>query len=233
MRINAKIDVMGLVNQTYKAQKNLAFSVVQGINDTAKQIQAAQREELGKRFVLRTEKSKNYLTKQAAIIKPFASVKMGNLFAEVSLGGKKKGVLLQGYEKGDERKPAKGSLIAQPVAGGPARPSFSKPVQEAFTFKGMALRAVRSKGRDAKPGKDYKGKHGTFTIAGVGVFQRIGNEREAIKLVYAYAKHQTLPAKLHWMKTAQDVANKWLEENITQAFLRGAKKKSPAAAPRP
>lgn len=212
MKITPKLDVLGLVDKTYKAQKNLAYSVAQGINATAKQIQEAQRENLEKGFVLRSSKTKQFLERQAAIIKPFASVKQGRLFAEVAVGQRPK-LLLAGYESGDKRPPMRGSVIAQPVVGGPARPTFQQPIAKAFTFQGMALKAVRNTGT-----KQYVGRHNTFTIAGRGVFQRIGAGKDAIKMVYRYDKSQKLPAKLHWMKTAQDVANKWLDESIRLAF---------------
>lgn len=219
MKINATIDVLGLVDKTYKAQKNLAYSTAQGINATAKRIQEAQRQQLDKKFTLRTAQTRQFMERQAAVIKPFASVRQGRLFAEVAVGQRPK-LLLGGFEDGAKREPAKGSVIAQPVVGGPARPTFAQPVQKAFTFQGIALKAVRAKG--AQGGKQYKGRQSTFTIAGVGVFQRIGRERDAIKMVYRYDKEQTLPAKLNWMKTAQDVANRWLSESITQAFLKSA-----------
>ncbi len=218
MKITPRLDVLGLVDKTAKTQKNLAYSVAQGINATAKRIQEAQRQELGQRFTLRTAKTKTFLERQAAVIQPFASVKQGRLFAEVGVGHRPK-LLLSGFETGEKREPVKGSVIAQPVVGGPARPSFKQPVPAAFTFKGMALKAVRDKAGK----KQYKGQHDTFTIAGRGVFQRMGPG--AIKMVYRYDKDQKLPAKLGWMKTARDIATRWLDEDITQAFLKSARKK--------
>lgn len=80
MRIDAKLDVAKLVDKTTKAQRNLAYSVVQGLNATARQIQDAQRAELRKTFTLRTENTQRFLTRQIAIIKPFASVPAGRLW---------------------------------------------------------------------------------------------------------------------------------------------------------
>lgn len=219
MKITPRLDVLGLVDKTYKAQKNLAYSVVQGINATAKMVQEAQRQELGQHFTLRTAKTKTFMERQAAVIKPFASVKQGRLFAEVAVGQRPK-LLLAGFETGAKRQPMKGSVIAQPVVGGPARPNFNEPVATAFTFRSLALKAVRDKNGK----KQYKGRHDTFTIAGRGVFQRLGPGRDAVQLVYRYDKEQQLPAKLNWMKTARDIAERWLDENITRAFLKSAKK---------
>lgn len=219
MKITPKMDVLGLVAQTAQAQKNLVFSVAQGINATALQIQEAEKAELRARFQLRVGGQKlDYLNKQVAIIKPFANANKGQLYADVALGGKKKGILLGGYETGEERLPFKGKMVAQPVVGGPARPNFANPVAQQFTFQGMKLKATKARGKNAKPGDDLKGKNHTFTIPGLGVFTRVGLGRRDLKMVYHFAKHQKLPAKLGWMKTAQDVAAKFLDENIRIAF---------------
>lgn len=44
MKINAQGDIARLNDKTLRAQKNLAYSVVQGINATAKMIQAEARD---------------------------------------------------------------------------------------------------------------------------------------------------------------------------------------------
>lgn len=68
MRINTQIDVLGLVDQTAKAQKNLVYSTVQGINRTAEMIQAAQRKALEKDLTLRDKK--DFLLRRVAVLKP-------------------------------------------------------------------------------------------------------------------------------------------------------------------
>lgn len=211
MQVNVNLNTAGLLKKTLTAQKNLVYSVAQGINATARRIQDTQRKNFEDHFTLRTN-TKNFLLRQIAIIKPFATVSRGLLYAEVAVGQRNK-LLLGGYEKGEERKPFKGHMIAQPVVGGPARPSFDDEVPKAFTFKGMALKAKKGKG-------PRKGLHNTFAIRGVGVFQRTGRSRDDIRLVYHFAETQRLPAKLRWKLTAQDIANKWLNENVTRAFLK-------------
>lgn len=217
MRIDAKVDVKGLVDKTLKAQKNLAYSVVQGINATAKQIQTAERASLMKKFTVRTANTKTFLERQAAVIKPFASVGQGRLFAEVSVGQRPK-LLLSSYEEGAQRKPFKGKVIAQPVTGNSARKSFKDPVSQQFTFKAMALKAKTVNGH-----KEYVGRNGTFTVPGVGVFRRFGSGKAGAELLYHYASSQKLPRKLGWRQAAQAISNKWLDENINRAFLRSLK----------
>jgi hypothetical protein len=52
------------------------------------------------------------------------------------------------------------------------------------------------------------------------VFLRTGKQARDVELIYAYANKQKLPPKLHWLSTARRVADRWMSENITQAFLR-------------
>ncbi len=214
MRINTQIDVLGLVDQTTKAQKNLVYSVVQGINRTAEMIQHAQLQALAKDFTLRTPQSKDFLNKRVTVIRPFASVPQGRLYAEVALNPKAaRPVLLPGFESGEQRQPARGKLIAAPVVGGPARPSFNDPVKDQFMFKNLRLRAKKTAGD-----RVFRGQEGTYTVPKVGVFRRLGNGDS--ELVYAFVQRQKLPQKLGWQQRAQAVADRWLSENITQAFMR-------------
>lgn len=73
MLIETKLE--GLAEKTDKARKNLAYSVVQGINATAHKIHDAQ----------------------ASVIKPWASIGQGRLFAEVAVDQRQR-LLLAGYE---------------------------------------------------------------------------------------------------------------------------------------
>lgn len=214
MQITTQIDVLGLVDQTAKAQKNLVYSAVQGINRTAQMIQDAQRKALEKDFTLRTPQSKDFLTRRVAVIRPFASVNQGRLYADVSMNSKAaRPVLLPGFESGEQRKPARGKLIAAPVVGGPARPNFNDPVKDQFMFKNLRLRAKKTAG-----GRVFTGQSGTYSVPKVGVFRRLGSGNS--ELVYAFVQRQKLPAKLGWQQRAQAVADRWLSENITQAFMR-------------
>ena len=224
MRINAQVDISQLTATTYKAQKHLAYSVVQGINATAKQIQAEERTNLTKKFKVRTAATKTFLERQAAITKPFASVKNGLLYAEIAVGQRPK-LLLSGFEDGDKREPFKGSVIAQPVVGNSARKNFSDPVSSQFTFRAMALKAKTVRGE-----KKFVGRPGAglFTVKDVGVFRRFGSD---VELLYHYARNQKLPKKLGWRQSAQRLANQWLNENITRAYMRSLRSSNAAPTP--
>ena len=210
IKINAQIDVLPLVNQTIQAQRNLAFSVVQGINNTAKRIQQEERAKLEQNFTLRS-KTKPFMLRNAAIIKPFASVTQGRPYAEVSVGQKQR-LLLGGFEKGLDRAGGfVGHNIAMPVAGSPARPAFRSSVPEAYRYNKLRMKKV---------GGRYVGQHDTYVIPNVGVFMRQGKGKQNSQLLYGFHPTQHLKAKMHFVDTAQQVASKWMSEEIHAAFIK-------------
>ena len=211
MLITTVIDIMPLVDATARSQKRLVYSVVQGINATAKKIQEVERAHLATVFTLRTPASKQFMERNVAIIKPFASVKQGKLYADITVATKTR-LLLSKFESGEQRPAFKGKLIAQPVAGSPARTSFAAPVAAQYTFKAMKLKAKNVIGG----GKRYEGAGGTFTVATVGVFVRLG---PVVKLIYGYARTQKLKPQLRWAVTARSTADRWLTENIRKAWF--------------
>lgn len=107
-------------------------------------------------------------------------------------------------------------MIAQPVTGNAARPSFSHPIAQNFTFRAMSLKAKRTR----SGAKQIKGKNRTYTVGGVGVFLRTGRGEAGSELIYAFREKQQLPKRLGWLKRSRSIADQWLNENVTQAFLR-------------
>ena len=130
MKIDLQIDSTKLILRLRNGQRRLAYATVNAINNTAKRIQAAERRRVEKEFTVR---KKNFIQRQAAIIKPFANVKQGRPYAEISVGQKPR-LLLSAFERGAERKPSTPSArrVAEPVIGGPARPRFSQVVHLLF-----------------------------------------------------------------------------------------------------
>lgn len=231
MIIRTNIDVLPLVNATIQAQRNLVYSTVQGINATAKAIQDAQRARLDSEFVFRSGPRRDFISKQIAVIKPFASVNKGVLYAEIAIGDKKR-LLLSRFEAGGERPAFVGSKVAVPVVGSEARPTFGSIIPNQFMFKNLKLRATaasrratrRAGGRNAVGSSlmQFVGTNGqpTFLVKGVGVFLRTGSMRRDVELLYAFHANEQLKPKLQWLQTARNVADQWLSENITRAFLR-------------
>lgn len=96
------------------------------------------------------------------------------------------------FEDGGKRKPFKGRLIEKPVSGNAARPSWSDPIAKALTFAQMKLHPVKT----PAGGVRYIGRQNTYTVKGVGVFQR--TDKQDSKLIWAFAAKQKIPKKLGW-----------------------------------
>lgn len=189
MKIDVQVDTAQLLLRLEKGEKRLAYAVVNAINKTALRIQEAERERVRRQFVVRKQ---DFIMREAAIVKPFASVKQARPFAEISVGDKKR-LLLRAFEKGAERKPFTpgAKSVAVPLLGRPARPSIASPVPPAFRFSGMKLKAFykgkrltnRRRGRktsdvdlhgeygrvalpqpEASGGIQWKGEHRTFLL---------------------------------------------------------------------
>lgn len=97
-----------------------------------------------------------------------------------------------------------------------ARPSWSDPIAKTLTFAQMKLHPVKT----PAGGVRYIGRQNTYTVKGVGVFQR---EKQESRLIWAFAAKQKIPRKLGWQQRARGVASRWLEENITRAYLKTLK----------
>ena len=79
MKINLRIDSTALVLRLQNGQRRLAYAVVNAINNTAKRIQEAERRRVEEEFTVRKAQ---FMRREAA--KPFASVRQGRAYAEMS-----------------------------------------------------------------------------------------------------------------------------------------------------
>jgi hypothetical protein len=220
--INVKIDSTELLLSMRNGHKRLSYAVVNAINKTAELIQKTEREQVVERFTVR---NRTFIEREAAIIKPFASVGKNIPFAEISVGGaasNKPRLLLSAFERGAQRKPiTKGAKsVAIPVVGGPARPTFGSQVP-------TELQVGKLKFQRTKRGKFRIGvtRTNTYLIRGVGIFQRVkkrekgktDKESGATKLVHYFAKKpKPLRPILGFMKTAKRIANRWFPEYMRQ-----------------
>lgn len=230
--INVKFEPVGFAEVSAKVSKNIAYSCVQGINDTLKDIQKRERIELAQELMLRTPASKKFLENQVAKIS-FATLNANakggaRAYGEVYInkvggGGKKGGVLLLNAlaTGGVEREPAKGSVIAQPITGSPARPSAGSSISKSLTFTQMKLKKTKQgtgKGNGGSGDVGYKGKNGTFTIAGSGVYQRVGDGKNDIRMIYDYRNRQVIGKELDWYDVANQVIERQLMNNILSRY---------------
>ena len=203
--------------------KGLAYAAVNALNNTAKLVQKTEREELHRNFEIRTPTTTKFLERQVAIIKPFASVNQGRAYTEISVGQRPK-LLLSTFEAGGIKSPVVGTrgVVAVPVTGQAARPSFSRPVP-----KTLFLRALKIKGKKTKSGKvQYKGAQRTFLLKHTakaplgGVFQRIGPERDDVRMIYSFKSKPRLKSSLHFVKTAERIAFVWMKREFADQLAR-------------
>jgi len=214
-RIEAKFDSTQLLLRMRNGRKRLAYAAVNAINKTAKLVQKTARERVEEEFTVRKPE---FIRRQAAIIKPFASVKDARPFATISVGQKPR-LLLSLFERGAERKPATpgARYVAEPVVGGPARPSFESTVP-------VELRMKRLRFERTKSGKARKSvaETGTYLIPGTGIFQRIAGGES--RLVYFFTRGKKLQRRLRWEETAKRIGEKWLsvyfEQEVQKAVSR-------------
>jgi hypothetical protein len=209
-RINAPIDSTVLIRRLKNGEKQLGYAAVNAINRTAKRIQKAERERVEREFTIR---KKDFMRRQAAVIKPFASVKDRRAFAEIAVGEKPR-LLLSRYERGAIREPVTpgAQFVAEPVVGGPARPSFVDPVTPALRMKRLRFDRMKS-------GKRRKAvtETGTYLIPGLGIFQRRQGES---RMVYIFTRGKRLKKRLHWERTARKVTDRWFREEFEREVVK-------------
>ena len=214
LNLSMKLDASVLEAKTKKQIKNLAFSTIQAINDTAKQVQEAVRKNMEKRFNIRREQTKKFLF-QRIKISQFASVGQNRPYAEISIDIKnKKNLLLPLYETGGERKPFFGKQMAIPITSTAREGSFNKPVAERYRFNKFKLRKFATKG---KP--QLKGKQRTFVMRG-RLWQRIGSERRDIRAIYHFRKPFRLRKRLNFIGISKNIYYKQFRENYYKRFYK-------------
>lgn len=222
-RVELQWDDKALRDQVRElSTKSLGYATVNAINNVAKIIQKAEREKLDDRFEIRTPRTRAFLERNVAIIKPFASAGQGRPFAEISVGQRSR-LLLAVFEKGGEKVSARGAkLVGVPVTGGPARLTFSSPVAET-----LYLRKLKFKAKKTATGKvQFKGKDRTFLLKRTakstfgGVYQRVGPYREDVRMVYSFKQRPRLKAVLQFVKTADEVGQRWLKREFEDQVKR-------------
>ncbi len=226
---SAEVDDSRLVLRLRNGSKRLAFAVANGINNTAKAIQKIERDRLSGRFTLRGG-STQFLQRQAAIIRPFASATRNRAFAEISVGQRRR-LLLPKYEERFRRTPFKGKQLAVPVLGSPTRRTKQSSVPEELTFQKLRLRkqkrAPARRRRGDPNNRPRQGLQRTYTVPGVGVFQRRSGGRPGVGfkggsrrsrhnsvLIYAFIDPPQVDARPGLTETANRVAPRLLRENI-------------------
>lgn len=217
IQVNLKVDTSNLVLRLEKGQRRLAYVVANALNRTAKDIQTEERARVAGEFTIRKPE---FILRQAAIIKPFASATQGRAFVDISVGQKSR-LLLSTFEEGGARPPFKGKSVAVPITGEEARPSFEQPVPQNLRFTGLRFklskgdRRLRRKGGRSRH-EIRRGEHGTYLIPGVGVFQRSGGESH---LIYSFESSIALKPRLRFLDTARRVTSARFNENLQRETI--------------
>lgn len=239
MKIDLNMDAKALESRMDLTAKNLAYASVNAINKTALQVQQQAQQNVKSRFTLRQP---DFVLRQAAIIKPFASFGQDRPFAEVSVGQKPR-LLLSEFESGGQRAPFIGKNVAVPITGSPARPGFSAPVvgslritalglqpsltkaqkQQRSSIKGSTAKETRSMRANftsaAGAGQVWKGRQRTYMIPGVGIFQRTGPKKRDTTMLYKFMPHPQLKPTLGFLAMAKADGQAWLGDNLQHALI--------------
>lgn len=211
LRIDVKVDSMPLIRRLKHHETRLAIAAVNAINKTAKHIQREMREVVEDKFTIRRP---DFMRRMAAVIKPFASVKAVRPYAVIAVGEKPR-LLLSKFERGAERRPATpgAHVLAVPVIGGPARPTFAEQVPQELQMK--RLRFDRSKTGKVRAGA---ARTGTFLIPERGIFQRLSGQ--APQVVYSFVRTMRIPKMLGWRTRAQALAKRWFPEYFEREVIK-------------
>jgi hypothetical protein len=239
--LDVRVDASSAIALLTLGKKRLDYASVNAVNSTAKRVQAAEKEQVGRAFTLRDKRS--FIERQAAIIKPFASVPANRYFAQISVG-QKPGLLLSSFEAGGARPrtsplPSKG--VAVPVTGGPARPSRTSPVPSSFRLAnlriirvqgGSVVRTASGRSKRDRASVDFsthttsggavqlKGTRRTFILTSTsrapfgGVYQRIGPGRGDIRMIYSFARGLRLDASLRFVVTAKHTTDRYFAHEV-------------------
>ncbi len=224
MLIKTTIDVSGALATCDLILKKIPYATNNALTRTAQELVELERGELVKEFHIRTD----FTLKRVKIMK---YSKAGSLWTYVGIdqsnvkGGD---MLLTMFEEGGTKEPERGSELAVPLTGGPARPSMDQTIKPSLLYKQLRMMPHVTSGGNTQ----YKGDRRTFVIPGLGIFQRVGGSakkrganvrigktfigrggavlRETTSTVMLYSFKQSVPlrAQMHFVKTAREFVNK-------------------------
>lgn len=214
----------GLLSGLRNAEKRMAYAVVNALNRTAREIQAAERKKIEATLTVR---KKEFILRQAAVIKPFASVKKGIMSATISVGAKPR-LLLAAFEAGENRRGQKAlrrlgeSGVAVPVIGG-ARRNKRSIVPETLWIAKLKLRKYPRAGpkRQGISQPRISGLLGTYLVRQVGIFQRFG--KSATRMLWAFVPQVSKAKKFEFIKTALRVADQRFVANLQDEVVKTLK----------
>jgi len=237
MIVEVDIKAASAVLRLRKGPKKLVYTMVNAINDTAKDVQKAVQGRIKNVFTVRKPE---FIASQVKVFgaKFDAAGQSSRWQARVFMAAETQRLLLPKFEEGGERKPFTPGAkhIAAPFPGGPARPTPESTIPQAFTFQGLQFKQIvggrkvrrRRRGRTVDESifgefgrlrKDlgkgqWRGQQRTYLIPGKGVFQRTGKGKGATRLVWGFLKPFRLDRRLGFYFTATKALRGSFEANV-------------------
>ena len=207
----------GLLSGLRNAEKRMAFAVVNALNRTAKEIQAAERKKIEATLTVR---KKEFILRQVAVIK-FANVKKGINEVRISVGQKPR-LLLAAFEEGQDREGQKAlrrlgeSGVAVPAIGG-ARKNRRAIIPEEMWIARLKLKKYPRAGPRPPKGQEVhqpriSGLLRTYLVSRVGIFQRFG--KSATRLLWALVPSTSKAKRFEFIKTATAIVDRRFVANL-------------------
>jgi hypothetical protein len=194
--------------KTLMEQHNLTVAqmrkaISDGVNATAKDVQAALQTMVAKRLQFRTPAAKKLFLQRLSKISQFSKPTTAKaIVSTVAIAGT---VVLEMETGGQERPKAGKQVLMTPTLTARAGDK-NKRVLSRFRFQALKLR---------RDGKALKGEKGTFAVRGVGIFQN--TKRGGTKLIYSANPHRAIRKLLTWKRTAKSEVSSKLAKNIKAA----------------
>lgn len=235
MNITIRIDTSLLTKNTDLTLKQLAYAGVNAVNNTVRLVQRQVQDSVKSKFTLRKP---DFILRQVAIIKPFASVGQARPFAVISVGQRDR-LLLPQFEDGGTRQPFVGKNVAVPITGNPARPGFDNPVESGLRMTALGLKptltdsqrkqrlSIRggSRKETAQLRKNFtksagaqnvwEGNQRTYMIPGLGVFQRVGPKKRDTVMLYKFKSGVQLRPILGFHTLTTERGQALLRDNLS------------------
>jgi hypothetical protein len=186
VQVKVTLEAGDLLAYMRKGAQSVRFAAANALNETVKRVQTLERAHVRHAFTLRP-RGGEFVVRQAAVIKPFASAKRIDGLSTTVQVGQPPRLLLARFERGEPKTPQPGRrAIAVPVA---ARPSFTQNVPPAMFISGFRLHDV---------GRRIVGARRTFVKRGIGIFQQRSGEAPPV-LLYKFRAQARLDRRLRFV----------------------------------
>jgi hypothetical protein len=188
----------------------IPFAASVAVNQTAKDVQGAQRLQIASEFILRRA---DFILRGVKIPR-FSNKNDAEIATEILIDDKTD--FMRKFERGEPKESIAGKNLAIPIAARPAKDAL---VPRELRPKNLQLRGSATSGA----ADQFKGKFGTFIVRGVGILQRVQGH---VRLLYLFRRVAQTPPVLHFYEIGQRIVQAKWPENWARAFaaaIRSAK----------